>query len=335
MKKNVTLVILIAVMAMALVLGACNRQTTGSKATITDGERAFAMMTVQNVFSKHAFYHQASKHCEELADIWVSEDGEYAESAHWILNGQELRQGIASIKKRYCTDHVAGLQNTLTALSKKVDGLEDIPENISAGAEYVMHTQETPVIEVAGDGKTAKMLCYSIGLSVQGSIGEDGTESKRSMWMWEKYAVDFVKENGEWKIWHLVNLHDEGPSESGSQGQGGMPPDGGRPGGTGGTGGQGGAPGGMPGGQDMAQGGAPGGMPGGDGGQGGAPGGMPGGQDMAQGGARGGMPGGGGAGGNIGDGEVREFFKYSATKPLKIDPPFPEPYYTFSETFSY
>jgi hypothetical protein len=310
MKKSVEYsVVFLACIAIALVASAGALQAASSRPTISDGERALAMMTVQNVFSRHAFYHQASKHCEELADIWVSEDGEYAESATWILNGSELRQGMASIKKRYCTDHVAGLQETLTELSKKVDGLEDIPENVSVGAEYVMHTQETPVIEVAGDGKTAKMLCYSIGLSIRGTVDENGNESKSSSWMWEKYGVDFVKENGEWKIWHLVNLHDEGPSESGSQGQSGGMPDMGQ--------GQGG---GMPGGQDMAQGGAPGGMPGG--------------QDMAQGG--GGAPGGmAGGGGQTGDGEVREFFRYSVTEPLVIDPPMPVPYYTFSETFSY
>lgn len=316
MKRRVGyLVVFLA--CIALVAFASTLQAASSRPTISDGERAFAMMTVQNVFSRHAFYHQASKHCEELADIWVSEDGKYAESATWILNGQELRKGMASIKKRYCTDHVAGLQETLTELSKKVPGLEDIPENISAGAEYVMHTQETPVIEVAGDGKTAKMLCYSIGLSIRGTVDENGNESKSSSWMWEKYAVDFVKEDGEWKIWHLINLHDEGPSESGSSGQGGGMPDMGQGGGmppSGGDMAQGGAPGGMGGGQDMAQGG------------GGAPpdGGMPGGT--------GGMAGGGG---QAGDGEVREFFKYSVTAPLQIDPPMPEPYYTFSETFSY
>ncbi|MBN1625502.1 MAG: nuclear transport factor 2 family protein [Deltaproteobacteria bacterium] len=297
--------------ALALFAGSASGADKKGIKEISDGERAFAMMTVQNVFSKHAFYHQASKHCEEIADIWVAEDGPNAKTARWILNASEVLQGIDKIKDRYCTKHVEGLKKTLEALSKKVPSVKNIPENISAGAEYVMHTQETPVIEVAGDGKTAKMLCYSIGLSVQGSVDESGNTSTRSMWMWEKYAVDFIKEDGEWKIWHLVNIHDEGPSESGSQGQGGMP------------GGQGGAPGGQggaPGGQDMAQGEMP---PGGQGGMPGGQGGAPGGQGGAPGGQGGSSEG------------VPDYFRYSPTEPLRIDPPFPEPYYTFSETFSY
>lgn len=314
--KNLSILFTCITLMLIFFAGCASVADKKGRKEISDGERALGMMTVQSVFSKHAFYHQASKHCEEIADIWVAEDGPNAETARWILNASEVLQGIDAIKERYCTQHVEGLKSTLEALSKKVPSVENIPENISAGAEYVMHTQETPVIEVAGDGKTAKMLCYSIGLSVQGSIDESGNTSTRSNWMWEKYAVDFVKEDGEWKIWHLVNVHDEGPSESGSQGQGGMP------------GGQGGMPGG-----DMAQGGMPpqGGMPDGAGGQ-----------DMAQGGAppsgQGGMPGGqGGAPGGqaSGSSDIPDYFRYSPTEPLRIDPPFPEPYYTFSETFSY
>lgn len=331
MKRKVGyLVVFMACIAIALVAVGGSVSAAGSKPTISDGERAFAMMTVQSVFARHAFYHQASKHCEELEDIWVAEDGPNAKTARWILNGQTVLQGIDGIKQVYCTEHVEGLKQTLAQLSQSNPSVENIPENISAGAEYVMHTQETPVIEVAGDGKTAKMLCYSIGLSVRGSVDSSGSESTSTMWMWEKYAVDFIKEDGEWKIWHLVNIHDEGPSESGSQGGGGMP-----------GGDQGG---GMPdgaGGQDMAMGGAPGGdgqgggMPGGDMAGGGMPGGD--GQDMAQGGAPqgggGGMPGGGGGAGD--GGEDLGYFRYSPTEPLRIDPPMPEAYYTFSETFSY
>jgi hypothetical protein len=176
-----------------------------------------------------------------------------------------------------------------------------------------MHTQETPVIEVAGDGKTAKGIWYSIGLAVRGSVDENGNTSVGTGWMWEKYGVDFIKEDGGWKIWHLINLMDQGPAES--QGQDGMAQA---------PGGQGGMP---PGGQ--------GGMPGGQGGPPGGQGGMPGGQGAPPGG-QGGMPGGqGGAPGGQGGEMASEHFRWSPTAVPRIDPPFPEPYYTFSETFSY
>lgn len=313
MKTKGTWAVLIAGMAIIMALsGGC---TTGADNTgrqeISSGDRALAMMEVQNCFSKHAYYHQAGKHCEEIEDIWVSEDGPNAETAQWTLSGNIMR-GIDVIKDEYCTKHLESQKQTLEELSKKVPSIKNIPENIGAGSEYVMHTQETPVIEVAGDGKTAKGLWYSIGQSVRGTVDADGNTSVGTGWMWEKYGVDFIKEDGKWKIWHLINLMDQGPVESqgrdnlaqapgAGQGappdmQGGAPPSGGMPGGAGGQG----AP------PDM-QGGAPG-------GQGGAPGG---GQQSSQ------------------FEKAPEHFKYSPTAVPVIDPQFPEPYYTFSETWSY
>jgi len=59
-----------------------------------------------------------------------------------------------------------------------------------------MHTMFTPVIEIAGDGQTAKGVWDSFGPEVGGPNDEGG-------WFQAKYGVDFVKENGVWKIWHL------------------------------------------------------------------------------------------------------------------------------------
>jgi len=248
---------------------------------ISAGERALAMLEVQNVFSKHAYYHQVGKYCEELEDIWVSEDGPNAATCTWI-NGGKL-QNYEQTKLNYCTNHFLSQKKKLTELSKIVPSIKDIPENLGAGDEYVMHTQETPVIEVAGDGKTAKGIWYSIGLAVRGSVAPDGTTSTSTQWMWEKYAVDFIKEDGEWKIWHLVNLMDEAPAsgnaDAGGPPGGGMPPQGGQP--------------------------------------------------------QGANAGTGAGGGQLVADKTVEVFKWSPTAVPRIEPRFPEPYYTFSETFSY
>jgi len=61
-----------------------------------------------------------------------------------------------------------------------------------------MHPLTTPVIEVAGDGKTAKGVWISPGHETGHYAGE-----LRAVWAWVKYGIDFVKEDGEWRIWHL------------------------------------------------------------------------------------------------------------------------------------
>jgi hypothetical protein len=58
-----------------------------------------------------------------------------------------------------------------------------------------MHTSFSPVVEVAADGKTALGVWDSFGPSINGP--DD------SGWDWNKYGVDFIKEDGVWKIWHL------------------------------------------------------------------------------------------------------------------------------------
>lgn len=68
----------------------------------------------------------------------------------------------------------------------------------------------TPVIEVAGDGKTAKGLWTCSGpmtlpakqRQVITDAGTDKGSALQAYWSWAKRAYDFVKEDEEWKIWH-------------------------------------------------------------------------------------------------------------------------------------
>jgi hypothetical protein len=60
-----------------------------------------------------------------------------------------------------------------------------------------------PVIEIAEDGKTAKGLWYC-----QGAYSEVGSSGPVAFWTWGFCAVDFVREDREWKIWHLMYVND-------------------------------------------------------------------------------------------------------------------------------
>jgi len=285
---------LILVVIIAFV--GCSQQSSQSN-TISSADRALAMWEVQNAMSRHAYYHQIGQHCEELEDVWVKEDGPYGDTATWTSSGG-VEEGIALIKENYCTQHLESQKQTLEQLSKVDPTIKNVPENIGAGSEYVMHTQETPVIEVAGDGQTAKGIWYSIGLAVRGTVAEGGQTSISTGWMWEKYAADFAKEDGKWKIWHFVNVMDQAPAESGGQGRGrGEPPAGGQAGGMGSGAGQ--PPAGPQGRTDVDA------------------------RMEARGSGR----------------QVTrpnpDPYSWSPTVVPRIYPRFPEPYYTFSETFSY
>jgi hypothetical protein len=128
---------------------------------------------------------------------------------------------IQNLMSKYEYLHTAGMQEETTELfAKKTPGVRaDIPgfgiyegfkgiKRLYVGAhnyvegdrvgEMFMHTLTTSVIEVAGDGKTAKGVWISPGhetMKVGGKL--------QAHWAWCKYGVDFVKEDGKWKFWHL------------------------------------------------------------------------------------------------------------------------------------
>ena len=82
------------------------------------------------------------------------------------------------------------------------------PEKLSQLGEEQLHGVgqldsygiTTPVIEVAEDGRTARGLWHVMGI-------ENGIESSGPMSRWSVgwLAGDFILENGNWKIWHLLH----------------------------------------------------------------------------------------------------------------------------------
>jgi len=62
----------------------------------------------------------------------------------------------------------------------------------------VMDLSSGAVIEVAEDGATAKGVWVSPGFTTMPTM-----EKLQAYWHWDRYGVDFIKEDGQWKIWHF------------------------------------------------------------------------------------------------------------------------------------
>lgn len=73
----------------------------------------------------------------------------------------------------------------------------------SIKATAFFHPLCTPVIQVAGDCKTAKATWVSNGFECATELQEG--RPAFNMWCMGKYALDFIRhpETGEWKIWHF------------------------------------------------------------------------------------------------------------------------------------
>lgn len=59
----------------------------------------------------------------------------------------------------------------------------------------------TPLIEVAGDGQTAKGMWIAPG--TEAGIFKDENGELISFQTWCRYGIDFIKEDGKWKFWHF------------------------------------------------------------------------------------------------------------------------------------
>jgi hypothetical protein len=158
--------------AITCVLGsvACpNNKAT--EAALAAGQRAADIAEIQNVMSLHSWYHAAQMNDVEIEKVWAHKTPDVVlalNAGYW--------KGMHSIKRFY---------------GRKMD-----PKD-TAGV-FVWHAVTSPVVEVAEDRKTAKGVWYTPGLVGAYKNGKAG-----GAWMWEKYGVDFVNEDGKWKIWHM------------------------------------------------------------------------------------------------------------------------------------
>lgn len=146
---------------------ACGKIMTEKQKT----QRLLDLAEINNVASAHEYLHGALMHKEEIEQAWSARD-----DVTWTNN----------------TDKYAN-RNSLMAFY--VENLKNFPHK---GALW-WHMLTTPYIEVSGDGKTAKGIFMSFG-NVSGKMGPGPAMAQ---WTQEKYGIDFIKENGRWKIWHL------------------------------------------------------------------------------------------------------------------------------------
>lgn len=162
--------------------------------------RLWDIHQIENLMAKHVWYHIAAKNHEELDDLWVRK----TPGPHFAQN-QGYYIGMDSLRSYYGDLNITMQRQQLEALHQVHPDLEVTEENLGAGL-FQVHPLTTQVIEVAGDGQTAKGIWYS-----PGAVGGPTLRGQISMnWMWERYGADFANEDGEWKIWHLHTYTDFG-----------------------------------------------------------------------------------------------------------------------------
>jgi hypothetical protein len=147
---------------------------------ILEVERLKAVQAINNLMGRYENYHTASMQ-KETVELFA-----HKTPGVWLdLDTFGVWEGIEGVR-RFFLDFIGTYETDLT------------------GRIY-QHELTTPIVEVAEDCQTARGIWSSPGVETHRSPDPVHGELT-AMWMWAKYQMDFVKEDGEWKIWHF-NLY--------------------------------------------------------------------------------------------------------------------------------
>jgi hypothetical protein len=134
-------------------------------------ERAQAVNACENLMNKYQFYHMRAMRTEETHLFALKSPGACVEMLWGIYDEPE---GVLRWKRS-----------------------EGYGKPRMKGA-FPMHSMSTPIIEVAKNGQTAKGLWYMFGAESGKMPGQKEADAN---WATGQFAMDFIKEDGEWKIW--------------------------------------------------------------------------------------------------------------------------------------
>lgn len=147
-------------------------------------QRVWDVEEIKKLCAKRCYYIANDWRQKELDELWVT--GEEAKKTASFGRNWGYYVGMDAIRDYY----VAGHDRKIGALPGK---------NHGDGCLF-HHPASTGLVYEAYDGKTARGLWYCIS---QETLPISDTEAD-ARWYMEKLAIDFLKEDGKWKIWHLV-----------------------------------------------------------------------------------------------------------------------------------
>jgi hypothetical protein len=179
-----------AVVAMLLGAGWSDVSVSQPK-THSSGDIARDVQEIQNLMGRRMFYHSIGRNDLELT-LWATRH-----DIRWGQN-QGCWVGMASYRNYYGTINDQMRAASLKQMSGQNPAIQNSPTNLGVGNNAI-HTLTTPIIEIAGDGQTAKGVWYTPGVILSTQDAKTPTAS----WIWERYGGDFIKEDGRWTIWHL------------------------------------------------------------------------------------------------------------------------------------
>jgi hypothetical protein len=155
-------------------------------------QRLHDVHEIQNLMSRLVYLGERFDYEGMLACFAVDTPGVTVEiGRRGVFEGPEgARTTLVEIGRLMDAFHAAGMREAFPDLDVADDRVGKQENQALA----------TPLIEIAGDGRTAKGLWSAPASQTEfnRSAGKPG-----AFWVWIKYAVDFAREEHGWRIWHF------------------------------------------------------------------------------------------------------------------------------------
>lgn len=166
---------------------------------------------IMNAMSKHVFGYYGQIQEQELEKYWSGRDDiVYAHG------------NMAYYGKRDVYNYYLGMTSALKEKGREIVKRvydKDVPEDEGPGYK-VMNMLLSPYVEIAADRKTARGIWMAYAYMTH--LKDDGTpEPSLAL---SRYGAEFIKEDGQWKLWHRVDYMECGLEYPGLGMMGGPPP---------------------------------------------------------------------------------------------------------------
>lgn len=174
------------------------------KREFTDEEMVFHAWDkemIQDLIGRFVLYWGNGENRRILDELWVREP-EHTKDASFATN-IGFYVGLDEVRRHLVDEYEAKEQAVLAEFQQARPDAGYTDADLGMGLTQ-MHSCTTPLLYISVDDQTARYLCYDLGMSGQGH--PDGTGDCYTQY--NIMLVELVREQDQWKIWHVVQEHD-------------------------------------------------------------------------------------------------------------------------------
>lgn len=169
--------------------------TIDAEALVSTWESRRAVQNVMGIFSGH---YLLKKEKELVSDLFSARD-----DISLVVN-EGCYAGRSAVAGYYEALHQKNLLTTRLIMAKYPEKFQGKTPEEAYGCGLLNYKPlDTPVVEIAGDGKTARGIW-----TCRNSYSDLRPSGPVAFYEWGWVAADFIKEPEGWKIWHLQILND-------------------------------------------------------------------------------------------------------------------------------